>query len=975
MARLTYLLIVVLLVLGAVPAVMATRRKPKRRPVEPDDGGDRGTAAPGAADAASQNASYLYCNDTVTAAGSSTAAGSGALPAAGSGCSGGPATMQGASTVVELTWQTADTRLTLQTDSPAMVEAAEWSAAVSRDPPPAQQSRSMAAEQVADRVAGLLLVLEGETSPSVAGTIEGILQPLVVDYGDAVLYDLIGGIMQAMSRRGISEQRQHSMVAMLMFSLADPTAPLHMASTSHGGHTLSTTLRSQTLCLSSGCIRSHMIGTSTSAMSCPWLSSRWHRALYDEGFCQGRWCIRACSVHRSTQLAGPAKYGRQHDIHRVCVMQRCQLASRYVLRNDFRLRFYAGIRGLPRWVGVDRPRCSRQASPHGVMSFFYRARHCCRSFPSLGSQQPSDLILMTCICVPFLPWFLSPVACRVMEIYHPAVDGRALSYSASLSRPASSCAGGTSYGLWSDGCEFARIHSLSGIHLWDPVCTRAPGAWSSSALTGDYLSRLAQVSLGVAISFGPPAHGANSSNCLQSLLSDDVGFSDIMPHRLQDASIALILLAHAHSHPTLRFRLQLSGFCGQPAHNLTHTHPNGYQDWALQVPTRTTRGSSSVGSTGPDAVLLSRLFLSGGVNVWSACTTLHPGRSSLCHSTVMLATCIRSRSAGTWHFGCRCHRASLMLVVAPGPSGRDVDHHCIYSSILPCQVTTVEKPPTCWTGSPTLWIVHDLTATLGAAKPSIQHWPALCHCGSGKCAGLDFRQDISVTLRPAPTQVQHTSGSPFVLYHRGCCAMGHGGHRGRRPHKSPASIARSKQRPGKRERRAQRDAVADADPAAASAATSGAPPSSAAALPAAPIVASSHAAVASVSGTTTPTVPKAKATFMPASTPLWLDPASPLALPGSAFSLLTRPKSKAAPALPPQRGSASAEHGQATAPPPQNTSIPAVTSPTPPSQAVSAEVTSAAPPYEAVSAGSLPVHGPFLRPKATAPSSSSWESR
>ena len=168
MARLTYLLIVVLLVLGAVPTVMATRRKPKRRPVEPDDGGDRGTAAPGTAgtsspmgvanpDAASQNARYLYCNDTVSAAGSSTAAGSGALPVGGSGCSGGPATMQGTPTVVELTWRTADARLTLQTDSPAMVEAAEWSAAVSRDPPPARPDRSSAAAQVADRVAGLRL--------------------------------------------------------------------------------------------------------------------------------------------------------------------------------------------------------------------------------------------------------------------------------------------------------------------------------------------------------------------------------------------------------------------------------------------------------------------------------------------------------------------------------------------------------------------------------------------------------------------------------------------------------------------------------------------------------------------------------------------------------------------------------------------------------------------------------------------------
>ena len=704
-------------------------------------------------------------------------------------------------TIVELTWQTADTRLTLQTDSPAMVEAAEWSEAVLRDPPPAQRDRSMAAAQVADRVAGLLLVLEGDSSPNVANTIEGILQPLVAAHGDAVLCELIGGIMQAMSRRGISEHRQRSMVAMLMFSLADPTAPLHMASASPGGHTLSPTLRSQTLCLPSGCIRSYMIGTSMPAMSCPWLSRRWHRALYDDGFCQGSWCIHACSVHRSTQFAGPAKYGRQQDMHRVCMMQRCQLASRCVLHDDFRLRFYVGIQGLPRRVGVARRRCSRQASPHGDMSSFYRACPCCRSFPSLYSLRPSDLILMTCLCTPFLPWFLSPVACRVMGIYHPAVDGRALSYSACLSRPVSSCAGGTSYGFWSDGYEYARIHSLSGIHLWDPVGTRAPGAWSSSALTGDYLSRLAQVSLGVATSLGLPTNGANSSNCLQSLLFDDIGFCDIMLHRLQDASIELVPLAHARSHPILRFRLQLSGFCGQYTNNLIHTHPNGSQDWALQISTRTTRGSSSVDSTGPDAALLSRLFLSGGVNVWSACTTILSGRSSLCPSTVMLATCIRYRSAGAWHFGCRCYRASLMLVVAPGPSGRDVGYPCIHSSILPCQVTTVEQPPTCWTGSTTLWIVHDLAALLSAAKPSEQQWPAVCHCGSGRCAGTDFRQDISATPRPAPIQVKHTLGSPFVSFH-GCCAMGHGGHRGRRPHKSPASIARSKRRPGKRERRA-----------------------------------------------------------------------------------------------------------------------------------------------------------------------------
>ena len=116
MARLAYILLAVLLVLGDVTTVVATRRKPKRRQVESDEGGDRGATDPGPArssasssfanpDAASQRASYRYCNDTVYAAGSSAAAGSGALFVGGPGYSGGQTT-QGTQTVLELTWQT-----------------------------------------------------------------------------------------------------------------------------------------------------------------------------------------------------------------------------------------------------------------------------------------------------------------------------------------------------------------------------------------------------------------------------------------------------------------------------------------------------------------------------------------------------------------------------------------------------------------------------------------------------------------------------------------------------------------------------------------------------------------------------------------------------------------------------------------------------------------------------------------------------
>ena len=94
MARLAYLLLVVLLVLEDVPMVLATRRKPKRQPVASEDGGDRGAADPGPTASsssagvanpadASQHAGYRYCNDTVYATGDSFAAGTRSLPVGG----------------------------------------------------------------------------------------------------------------------------------------------------------------------------------------------------------------------------------------------------------------------------------------------------------------------------------------------------------------------------------------------------------------------------------------------------------------------------------------------------------------------------------------------------------------------------------------------------------------------------------------------------------------------------------------------------------------------------------------------------------------------------------------------------------------------------------------------------------------------------------------------------------------------------
>ena len=481
--------------------------------------------------------------------------------------------------------------------------------------------------------------------------------------------------MQAMSRRGISEQRQRSMVAMLMFSLADATAPLRMASASPGGHTLSP-IWCQTSGLPSGCIRSCMTGASMSAMSCPWLSSRWHRALYDTQFCQGSWCIHACFVHRYTRCTEPAKYKHQQDMHRVCMERRCWFTSRCVMRDELWLRFNVRIPGLPRWVGVARPRCIRQAALHGAMSSFYHACLGCRSFHSVCSLRQSDLVSMISFCAPFLPWFISPVACKVMGVYPAGVDGRAF-FSARLTRPVSFYAEGTFSGR-SDDYGYARLPSLSGTPLWDPVGNRAPGAGSSYALAGYYLSRLAQVSLGVATFLGQPTRGANSSNCLQYLLLAGIGSCDIMIHRSQDASTELVLLIHVRSPPALRFRLRLSGLGGQYKHDLLHVYLSGSQDRSCQHSIRATRGSSPVDSAESDANLFFRLFFSDALSVWFSCATITPSCSSLCLSPVKLETCMRQRSTGDWHYGRRCYRAYLMLPVAPGPSCRDLRYHGIH---------------------------------------------------------------------------------------------------------------------------------------------------------------------------------------------------------------------------------------------------------------------------------------------------------
>ena len=222
----------------------------------------------------------------------------------------------------------------------------------------------------------------------------------------------------------------------------------------------------------------------------------------------------------------------------------------------------------------------------------------------------------------------------------------------------------------------------------DPVGNRAPGAGSSYALAGYYLSRLAQVSLGVATFLRQPTRGANSSSCLQSLLLAGIGSCDIMIHRSQDTSTELVLLIHVRSPPALRFRLRMSELGGQYKRDLFHVYLSGSQDRTCQRSIRATRGSSPVDSAESDANLFFRLFLSDALSVWFSCATITPSCSSLCHSPVQLEICIRQRSTGDLHYGRRCYRAYLMQPVAPGPSCRGLRYHGILSSVTHCRAIT-----------------------------------------------------------------------------------------------------------------------------------------------------------------------------------------------------------------------------------------------------------------------------------------------
>ena len=1032
MARLAFVLLAVVFLFGHVANVAATRRKPKRRQAEPDEGGDRGAAGPGPVDAgrgipptapvgpstssgsagpttASQNAGYRYCNDTVYAAGSSAATGSGArrgrpeqaaglaqpgasprgrVPAGGPGSSRDPALPPGSQTVVELTWQTADAQLMLQTDNPTMIEAAEWSAAISQDPPPARPDRSFVAAQVADRVAGMLVVLESGASPAVATDIENVLQPLVAAHGDAVLHDLIEGIMQAMSRRGISETRQRSMVAMLLFSMADPATPIRLASVRPGRLILSLTLWLQSSCAIFSCFRSYLTEEPAMGMRGQWLSSRCNRALFGIQLRQGSWFTHACLTDGCAKLTEHTRCGHQLDIYGACVLHRdrqyvCWLA----VPDGLRYHLYVGIKHLPRHAGVTWAQCLRQASSPRDMSLFCVAQAGCSSVPASRSLRQCTHDSVTCFCMTIPSWYLSLAGRRELGVHPTTTDGQVSSFVTCPDRPVSLRAS-IGVGVWpyNNRCLGALPHScgtstpagpvtgfqlyntchgrlshFSGPHYWDLVAAWAPGARISSAQARTCLSRLTQVSMGVAVSFGLPSIGANSSTCLQSLLS--TCFGSILPYRLTGTLSRLappLCLRSLSAHGLL---LQVRRYDNQLAGGLVCAHFGGILAWSRRPWTQTAGYSHSVRSTGLSVASLFSLILSDAAVIWasrSAPASCHPCLAGLCSALFDHEVHMCLQHYNGRNYGCRCHRASWSMAVAQGPSHDIEGQTGVLVHICHHQVCDVVPPPTHWAAGTLHLSARISAASLCAVEVSVYPWADACHFGSGRDVYARYLcKVVGAEYCTAPAYIQQARGFTVWSIKEGRHAMGRGGRRGRRPHKSPASIERSKLRPGKRQRQAlQQGAYAGVIPPALTGATSCVPASTATTPAPTPADAAPHTSMATTSRPALTTAPKVKTALVSTSTSYRLDPTSPSAPHGSAFSLLTSPKCKAAPASPSPRNVKHEVNRQEHVDPKQ--SLPVVTSAAPAVPSSSSAVASTG--SGVLPAGepaSLPVHGPF----------------
>ena len=239
----------------------------------------------------------------------------------------------------------------------------------------------------------------------------------------------------------------------------------------------------------------------------------------------------------------------------------------------------------------------------------------------------------------------------------------------------------------------------------------------------------------MAISFGLPSVGANSSNCSQPLLFTSVGPYGVLLHRLQGLSNLFMPHLHLCSVSARRPQLQLRRFGVPHVPDLMRHYSSGSQDWSRRPSIWFAGGLPSACSMrlGVDSIL--RLLFSDAVVIgfyYSTIPSCHPRIAGLCSVLVDVTTRICPPPSHARHPGRRCYRASWMVAITQGPFHHVADLADTQAIMGPCQVTAVVPPPTCWATCTLHRIVHFPATLLYAGRPSKLPYPAAYRYGSGR---------------------------------------------------------------------------------------------------------------------------------------------------------------------------------------------------------------------------------------------------
>ena len=198
----------------------------------------------------------------------------------------------------------------------------------------------------------------------------------------------------------------------------------------------------------------------------------------------------------------------------------------------------------------------------------------------------------------------------------------------------------------------------------------------------------------------------------------------------------------------------------QLASDPLRAHSSGIQAWSRRPWTRPTGGSLFVRSIGLyiGVASLFGLLLSDVVVIGFSCSALAscpPSIAGLCSALVNLAIRMCLQPSTGRNYGSRCYRAFWTVAVTQGP------------------VRYNDSLPGVQAGLAALYFGSSVSQQRRSVK------------GGRRCTLASYLcQDISAAYT-AHAYVQQTWGSPVWSILEGHHAMGRGGHRGRRPHKSP----------------------------------------------------------------------------------------------------------------------------------------------------------------------------------------------